>query len=232
MSIVDNFSGIFTQPHGLAATRNFDTLYITSQYGNVIYRYVLNSFDLEPITINEGPETFSSATGTPDPHEILMTPDYSKMFITCQNNKEVKVMNMATEQIIATIPVGAVPKEIAISKKRGLAFITCMEDPENLYSGKSRGSVYVIDINTLQKVGNPIYGDFYQPHGIVVDEQNDLIYIASTNTNPDGPAPHHSSSCNGRNGWYSIYDLNTLQPFNNIRYETTPDPYGADVRFK
>ncbi len=77
-----------------------------------------------------------------------------------------------------------------------------------------------------------IYGPFYQIHGIAIDDQNGLIYIASRNLQTSGPAPHHTSVCGGRNGYYSIYDLNTFLPHDSKRYESTVDPYSADVRFK
>jgi hypothetical protein len=83
----------------------------------------------------------------------------------------------------------------------------------------------------MQVVAGPIYGDFYQPHGIAVDEQNNVFYVISRNADHNGPAPHHATKCGGTDGWYSIYNLSTLQPINTTRYETTPDPYSAIPRF-
>ena len=77
-----------------------------------------------------------------------------------------------------------------------------------------------------------IDGTFYQPHAIGVDDKNGFVYFVSRNTNPNGPAPHHTSDCGGRNGYYQVYDLNTLEPINKRRYEVTPDPYSIDARFK
>jgi hypothetical protein len=94
-----------------------------------------------------------------------------------------------------------------------------------------KGSVYVIDLNTLQKTG-VINGDFAGCHGVTVDDQNGLIYIASRNVAGSGITPHHATSCNGSNGYYNVFDLNTLAPAPNRRYEVTPDPYSLDVRFK
>lgn len=233
MTVEIPITGIFSQPHGLAATPNFDTIYITSQQGNFIYKYILSQFEPSTIVLDNNPETPSTVPGvTPDPHEIMMSPDHSKLFVTCQNNRQVKVIDLHSEQVILTHNVGAVPQEIAFSKKRNLMFVTCREDDNNNSSDKSRGSVYVFDATTGQQVGTPIYGDFFQPHGLIADEMNDLLYIGSQNYDPNGPAPHHASGCNGRNGWYSIYDLNTLQPKNGRRYEVTPNPYGMNVRFK
>jgi DNA-binding beta-propeller fold protein YncE len=233
MNVINTYEGIFTQPHGIASTPNFDTFYITSQYGNVVYRFIPDD-QVEPlheIVIKGTDATFTRIVGvTPDPHDIMMSSDNSRLFVTCQETAEVRVIDVATEQITA-LSVGAYPQELAICKKKNLMFVSCQEDPTNTYSTKSKGSVYAINMSTLQ-VSAPIYGDLFQPHGIVVDERNDLIYVASRNIDVSGPAPHHTSTCDGRNGWYSIYDLNSLQQLNKIRYEVTPEPYGSDIRFK
>src|SRR5690606_30121965 len=116
---------------------------------------------------------------------------------------------------------------IAMSKSKPYALITCMED--NSSNPGFRGSVYVIDYNTFETT--KIDGPFFQPHGIAVDDRNGTFYVASRNATQDGPAPHHSSSCAGRNGYYNVYDLNTLKRLPK-RYEVTVEPYSADVRFK
>jgi DNA-binding beta-propeller fold protein YncE len=139
------------------------------------------------------------------------------------------VMSTATDTLMATIPVGAMPQEMDISPSKGYLFVACMEDAANPQPGR-HGSVYVININTLQVV-KILYGDFYQPHDVTVDEQDGLVFIPSRNANPGGPAPHHATACNGRAGWYSVYDLNTLQPADTKRYDVTVDPYAIATRF-
>jgi DNA-binding beta-propeller fold protein YncE len=139
-------------------------------------------------------------------------------------------MGAHKDTLLKVIPVGKFPQELAISKSQPYLFVTCTEDDANPYA-RRKGSVYVINYNTLDIV-QVIYGDFYQPHGITVDDQNGYIYIASTNANPNGPAPHHVTAGGGRAGWYSIYNLNTLQPYNNRQYQMTVMPYSADTRFK
>ena len=56
--------------------------------------------------------------------------------------------------------------------------------------------------------------------------------VVSSNASENGPTPHHVSECGGNAGWYSIYDLTTLQPRNHWRYQTSNAPYSADTRFK
>lgn len=225
-------AGAFIFPHGITTTRTGDTSLITAQYGNVIYKYApkvpyykrisLNGKD--PIATNSGDKT------SPNPHEILMTPDYSKCFVTCEGTNEVRVLDPYTDKVLDSIPVGTFPQEMAISRTKPFLFVTCMEDGANPNPGR-RGSVYVINYNTHQIVGK-IYGDFYQPHAIAVDDLNGKVLIASTNANPGGPAPHHATACGGRAGWYSIYSLSSLEPVNTRRYQVTVMPYSADVRFK
>ena len=140
---------------------------------------------------------------------------WQRLLITCQGTNEVKVMDPHSGEVIKTIPVGTFPQEIAISRTTPYFFVTCMEDATSVPGMK--GSVYAINYNTYESIR--IEGDFYQPHGITVDDQNGKIYVVSTNANPNGPAPHHATSCNGRAGWYSLLDLNTFRQTDNKRYQ-------------
>ncbi len=225
-------AGAFVYPHGITSDATFDTCFITAQYGNVVYRYAPKIPHYKKISINGNPPTTTSSgdNTSPNPHEIMMSPDHSKYFLTCQGTNEVRVMDAHTDAVLAAIPVGTFPQEMAISRSKQLLFVTCMEDGSNPLTGR-KGSVYVININTYAVV-KAIYGDFYQPHGIAVDDRNGHFFVASTNANPEGPAPHHATACGGRAGWYSVYSLNTLDPVTNTRYQVTVMPYSADTRFK
>jgi DNA-binding beta-propeller fold protein YncE len=216
----------FPYPHGLAANVSFDTFYATLQYGNNIIKYAFNTTGGLSYSklINVAP-----AGSAPDPHQLEISPDGTKYFVTCQQTAELRAFAAHTDSLLAVIPVGTEPQEMAVSVPRHYLFVSCMEDAANPLPGR-RGSVYVIDNNSLQVV-TVLYGDFYQPHDIAVDEQDTLLFIASRNANPGGPAPHHATGCGGRAGWYSVYNLNTLQPADNKRYEVTVDPYAIAPRF-
>lgn len=233
MSATGTGASTFNLPHGIASTPSWDTFYVTSQNGNVVYRYTPGK--LPPIVLLPLDTTQPAVAGTPglysDPHEIIMTPDQSKFFVTCQNTNEVRVLDAHTYKVLAVIPVGTRPQEFAIAPSKHQLFVSCIYDGANPNPG-CLGSVYVIDYNTLQLAGGPIYGDFYEPHGIAVDEQNNNLYVVSSNVGGEGPPPHHVSECGDRAGWYSIYDLSTLQPRNRWRYQTGNAPYSADTRFR
>ncbi|MES2703382.1 MAG: hypothetical protein V4649_12125 [Bacteroidota bacterium] len=225
-------SGLFVYPHGITSTAKFDTCFITAQYGNMIYRYAHNIPNYKKVSINGKPPiaTSNSDLSSPNPHEIIMSPDYNKVFITCQGTNEVRVLDAHTNAVLDSIPTGAFPQEMAVSLTKPYLFVTCSEDAANTTPGR-KGSVYVINYNTHEIVAK-IYGDFYQPHAIAIDDINSRFYVVSTNANPLGPPPHHATACGGRAGWYSVYDLNRLQPVNTRQYQLTVMPYAAVQRFR
>jgi DNA-binding beta-propeller fold protein YncE len=218
------------KPHGIASNPTFDTFYVLSQYGNAFYKMDLDGFLKETISVDNDKPVTSTQISTRDPHEILMAPNYSKYFITCQQSNEVRVISRANDSCIKAISVGAYPQEMAISKKYHYLFVSCMYD--DIHTGgdaQFRGTIYVLNYDTYEQVGI-IRGNFSNPHGLAVDEGRNLLFFASQNV--DGPAPHHPSYSGGRNGYYNVYNIATLQPVTNRRYEVLPDPYSMDSRFK
>ena len=234
MNVIKSLGGgsSLVYPHGITSNQSFDTLFVTAQYGNVVYRISrsTNPIKIKAISLDSNPPVTSSSTTyiSLNPHEILMSPDYSRYFVTCQGSNEVRIMDAHKDTLIAAISVGISPVEMAISSSKPYVFVTCQED--NSSRPGMKGSVYAINYNTLQ--ATRIDGDFYQPHGIAVDDRNGIIYVASTNANPDGPAPHHPTAFAGRAGWYSLLNLNTLQAYDNRRYQLLVSPYSAATRFK
>jgi DNA-binding beta-propeller fold protein YncE len=96
-----------------------------------------------------------------------------------------------------------------------------MEEPVN---STQKGMVYVINYNDLSIAGTVYSG--YQPHGIAVDDTEDLVYVANLNYDSNGPAPHHVTTCGGRNGNLTIFNMSTLQ----LYYKTLSD--GSTFQYK
>ena len=105
-------------------------------------------------------------------------------------------------------------------------FVTCTED-DVTYSG-TIGSVTVINYKTHSYVKSIYTG--YQPHGIAVDDEKGLVYVANRNANLNGPAPHHATDCGGRNGYLTIIDMNTLELIPDYKAELSVDPYYISIR--
>lgn len=223
-TIVGN--GLLQWPHGSMVNPMNGHLYVTAQHGNFIYKIDISDLDnpvVEKVTMNEfSPTTISWLNA----HEMEMTPDGSKYFVTCEGTDEVRLMDSTADTLISIIPTGNFPQEMALSEINPYLFVTCTEDADT-YPGKV-GSVHVIDYtdNTLVKT---IYTG-YQPHGIAVDDQEQLVYVAHRNINADGPAPHHSTDCEGRNGYVTVIDMNTLELVEGSKVEVSVDPYSLAIR--
>ncbi len=223
MLVKNTISGL-AWPHGSALNQTNDTLYITSQISNYIFKIPTDFSTVDFVILdNSG---FPINGSILDPHEVMMSPNYSKYFVTCQKSNEIKVLNRSTDQLLSTISVGNYPQEMAISTSKNYLFVSCMEDVTT-FGNTKRGSVYVIDINTHSIVATIYTG--HQPHGLMVDEENKRVYVTNRNVTLGGPAPHHASLCSGRNGYVTAIDLNTLQLVPGFRAEVSVDPYGYSI---
>lgn len=219
----------FSYPHGSALNNTNDTLYITQQTNSSkIYKIPVADFSAYT--------EVNLYTGAPpaialNPHEIRFNPTGTRYFVTCQGTSEVRVMQTSNDSLLAIISVGAYPSEMSFSITTPFLYITCTED--TLTFSAKRGSVAIINTttNTLQST---IYAG-HQPHGIEVDDVKKLVYVANRNATNDGPAPHHSSECGGRNGYISFIDLITrnmvLTSNGSIKkVEVSVDPYSISVK--
>ncbi len=230
MTVLKTFQGL-TNPHGLAYKDDTHTLYITSQYGNTLYKLKLDNTDYtitDFSTRSIQPGTLPNTTpNTLDPHEILFAPDESKYFITCQASNEVRVFQTSNDSLLSIIPVGIYPLEMALSLSQPYLVVTCEETPST--NPRIKGSVQIINYNTLQTVG-VINELMFQPHGIAIDDSRNIIIVASRNQTLDGPAPHHSSECGGRNSFVSFFKLNDFTPLPKLKTEVSVDAYTVSFR--
>ena len=212
----------FIQPHGTALDETGSNLYVTGQTGNFLYKLATDFSDEKVITVDGQQQ---SSLSSYDLHEIHFTPDYSKYFVTCQKSNEVRALNGNNDSLLATIAVGRFPQEMGMSEKYPYLFISCMEDGTT-FPGK-RGSIYVVNYNTYQIVAKIYAG--HQSHGIGVDDENERVYISNRNVDPSGPAPHHASQCEGRNGYITAIDIKTLKLIPGFKTEVSVDPYGVGI---
>jgi DNA-binding beta-propeller fold protein YncE len=220
-------SGLFLSPHGTALNKDDKFLYATAQYGNYIYKINITN-PLIPDIIEktlDGSSQIITAPNVIDPHEIAFSPDYSKYFVTCQYTNEVRVFKASNDSLIAKIPTGTKPQEMSFSQTSPYLFVTCTEDTVT-FPGK-RGSVAIINYETNTLVKSVFTS--WQPHGIAVDDDKKLVYVANRNASLSGPAPHHSSDCGGRNGNVSYIDLLTLTVVPQ-KTEVSVDPYSIAYR--
>lgn len=222
MTLLNNIGGgNFSDAHGITLNKTNDTIYITRQTGNYIFKIdtALNGFTEIPL---DG-SGISNQTSSLDPHEIIFSPDGSKYFVTCQKSNEVRVMSTSGDVLIQTIQTGLYPLEIAKSTVQNKLYITCQEEP-NL-KPTIKGCITVIDMTNYQKTN---YTVGYQPHGIALDETNGYVIVASRNILTNGPTPHHTGVC-GRNGFVNYFKMSTMELLTK-KTEVASDPYSVAIK--
>ncbi|MFN8397236.1 MAG: hypothetical protein U0176_21615 [Bacteroidia bacterium] len=218
--------------HGSAAHPMMRRFYITEQEGDGLWYLdydstgAIQGYDHIDLVRGVPPHNGAARLG---PHEVYFIPDGSKYFVTCQYANEVRIYRTSDDQLLSVINVGNQPVEFGIAPSKHLIFVTVMEDQTTFGADRRKvGSVAIIDYNTNTLVKSLYTG--YQPHGIVVDEQSNMAIVAHRNISTDGPAPHHSSNCGGRNGYLRGIDLNTLELVPDFKTEMVTDPYSIAVK--
>lgn len=222
MTLLNNIGGgNFSDAHGVALNKTNDTIYITRQTGNYIYKIdtALNGFNEIAIDGSGIPNQTSSL----NPHEIIFSPDGTHYFVTCQAANQVKVMSTVGDILLQTISTGQYPLEIVKSVIRNKLYVTCQDEPST--SPNTKGCITVIDMTTYQATN---YSVGYQPHGIALDETNGYVIVASRNILTNGPTPHHTGVC-GRNGFVNYFNINTMELLTK-KTEVASDPYSAAMR--
>ncbi len=222
--------GLYIDPHGSCVSPDGHNLYLAPTTGNYIYKddITIPQLPSDSHVIIDG-NSFENPGGNYDcPHDVIFSPDGTKYFVTSQHTNMVRIMDAASDQLVASIPVGTYPQEMAVSSDPSTPYlyVTCMEDTTTF--SHNRGSVAVINWQTNSFVTAINTG--WQPHGITVNDDLHVVLVANRNATPDGPAPHHTTSCGGRNGYFSLINMNTNTVIEGSKTEMTVDPYSAAYR--
>ena len=105
------------------------------------------------------------------PIEMAFSPDGRVLYVVCQDSDEVRVVDAPSSKVIATIPVGHVPRGIAFSADGSRLYIT------NAWSD----TVSVIDTSRREVVQTLPTG--FEPSGVVVDHAGETLYVANRLSN-------------------------------------------------
>ena len=217
-------------PHGVRFHPQGGAVYFTQQEGDVltklVYTDLLNPDRIETVDLIQGIPK-SNPSRALGPHEMLFSPDGQVYAVTCSYNDEIRFFQASNDSLLAVLPVGNYPVEMDATSSH--LFVTCMEDTTlNPGNPIRRGSVDVVRWSDYA-LETRVYTGF-QPHGISVDEPKGLVYVAHRNVSADGPAPHHSSNCGGRNGNITAIRLGSFDLLPNFKHELSADPYSVGLR--
>ncbi len=105
------------------------------------------------------------------PLEILLSPDEARIYVLCQQTEEVRVLNARTHATVRVIPVGRVPRGMALSATGGRLFVTNSWDD----------TLSVIDTKSLAVIATWNVGA--EPSGVVEDRAGNQIFVANRISN-------------------------------------------------
>lgn len=226
MTVRKMYLGLFSYPHGSAFDATGNYFYVVSQMGNFVYKVDLTdlvSVNYDMITMVTG--ATPQFGGLEKPYIIRFSPDQSHYFLTCQGTNEVRMFRAANDSLISVIPTTGVPQLIEFSEAHPYGFITCMLDTTN---ASTVSSVDIINWQTGNFI-KTVYPGF-QERGLAVDDANGVVYVGNRNVDAGGPAPHHTTSCAGRNGDIKLIDMETLEVISGWKAEVGVDPYSLTIR--
>jgi YVTN family beta-propeller protein len=101
------------------------------------------------------------------PLEIAVTPDGARLYVLCQDSREVRVLDAAKFTLIKSISVGRTPRGIALSHSGDRLYVTNSWDD----------TLSVIDTRALAVIATwPVVGE---PSGVVADPAGKHIFVAN-----------------------------------------------------
>lgn len=105
------------------------------------------------------------------PLELLFSPDGARLYVLCQQTDEVRVLDARTHVVVKKIPVGHVPRGMALSATGDKLFVTNSWDD----------TLSVIDTRTLTTTATWSVGS--EPSGVVEDRAGNLLFVANRISN-------------------------------------------------
>jgi YVTN family beta-propeller protein len=101
------------------------------------------------------------------PLEIVVSPDGARLYVLCQDSKEVRVLDGASHTPIKSIAVGRVPRGMALSHGGDRLYVTNSWDD----------TLSVIDTRALAVIATwPVVGE---PSGVVSDPAGKQVFVAN-----------------------------------------------------
>jgi YVTN family beta-propeller protein len=183
------------------------------------YVYVVNYVDGNPgtgtisiIRTSDNSVQLNAITGFSGPFAIAITPNGKYAYVTNfgSNNfspvgTTVSVVDISTNTIAATIPVGIQPAGIAITPAGFYAYVS---NYDTLYNGPNftdltanQGTVNIIDIHT-NKVISPVIKVGLSPADIAISPNGQFAYVSNYTSNTVSVIALP----------FGLYDLNRLTP--------------------
>jgi DNA-binding beta-propeller fold protein YncE len=171
-----------TGTHGMALSRDGKYLYVAANIGEYLYKIRTDSFS-EPDSVMYAPIDPSvppNGGGTTNflPHQIVLSPGDSLLFISCQKSNQVMVYRASDLVRVNIINVGATPYNLHFTNDNHYLFVP----------NRDSNSITVINYPE-QTIQTTINNAGINPHG--VDFTTDGQYAVIACETLSGPGGHH-----------------------------------------
>lgn len=203
-------------PHGINFSHDGRFIYVTNYRSDSI-SILRADDDQEVARVLLAPDVNPARPSNKyQPLQVTLTPDDRFAYVTCFGTGEVRVIDTATQNVIAAIQVGQSPFLLEGTPNGAHIFV----------ANQQSNDVSVIRIADNQILATIKSPSFANPHGVAFTPDGRYAYI--TNENLSGNYnPHHPSEHGGNPGNVVIVDTQTFQVIKTIEVEA--DPTGVVV---
>jgi YVTN family beta-propeller protein len=199
--------------HGLCVTADGRTLYTTHEGAGTIARIELDAEGVPTGVI--APIWLGDAARPTRPLQVILDATESHAYVTCNGSGEVRVIDLATDEVAEVHAVGGNPWLEALS-------------PDGRYvvvGNWGKDGVDVID-TTTQTVTSLTNGSFSRtvfarPHGVAFSGDGEFVFITNENTNGTFPQ-HHPTEGGGPNGVLTVLRAGTNELVKTLEVEVDP----------
>ncbi len=220
-----SFDDSLHYPAGMCLSSDGKQLLIGTTSGNFVHLIDLTtpgSQSLKRIIVDES-GSLSFVPGV-NPAHIIQDSHSESWLIGCSGSGELVTIDAENGKQTGVVSINQGIGQMVASGK--LLFLSCPDDLES-FPG-NRGAVVVVDLDASRVIKRINSG--YQPYGLVVDSENEVVVVVNANISIEGPDSHHTSGCGEKNGNLSFIDLQTLELIPGSRRELAVFPYSIGLR--
>lgn len=209
-------------PHGMALTEDGNTLYVSSEIGEYLFKINTATFYNSDTTFIKAPIDPSvppsgNGTGNFRPYQVVLSPDETLLYVSCRGANQVRIYNASDLTQINSISLGAnaFPLLMKITANGNYLFVC----------NRNNNTVTVIDCRN-QTIATTIPDVGIQPHGVDFTSDGQYAIIAcETQSGFDG---HHPTVGSTKPGTTRVIQISNLSLLPN-RIEMASFPAGIAI---
>lgn len=175
MTVTEIFSEVRMKgPHGMALTNDGNTLFVTSEIGEYIFKIDANHFYASDTTYEKAPIDPSvppsgNGTGQFRPYQIELSPDQNYLYISCRGSSQIRVYNASDLQQVISIDLGSGAFPLLMKFTDNGQYLYVCNRNNNTVSVISTSNQSLV--TTISDVG-------IQPHGVDFSQDGQYAIIA------------------------------------------------------